>query len=276
MEIGSADELASAIYVKFYARFGLGPAAGARSLRLPYLQQLSNAHQGRTGWDPGWSLLDVSNDTLRVSKAGITVRANSADVSVASLAAGASLSIRIGKEYLGRSGWYFALGDAPPTHDGKILRVYFNVSAHEGAALVASCTGLVNSLGLPFRLKLPDDPAAFNRVDSAVLYLHGVGPADAKRIALVVADQIPLRPGAPAFTQAICTGASWAEDPGGGGSFGEHRCRLLASALLRVSLSGRRTAQAKREAIAEEFLTNGVDPLRPYATIGLLRAHGMA
>lgn len=79
----------------------------------------------------------------------------------------------------------------------------------------------------------------------------------------LVADLQPfLAANVPALTLAIGRGAALSENPADGRSFGEHRCSLVAQAVL-ASMRCHPREQVSR-AMAT-FATAGVDPERPYS-----------
>jgi hypothetical protein len=60
-----------------------------------------------------------------------------------------------------------------------------------------------------------------------------------------------MRPGTPVFTKFLAPGLGLAEDPGQGDSFGQHRCRLLADAMILAYEQGKKAAmrECKRSLI---------------------------
>ena len=92
----------------------------------------------------------------------------------------------------------------------------------------------MNRARLAFIAKVVDDPSGFDRRDSAVLAFErrdrpsALAAAEELRAALAPF----LDGGAPAMTLRLAPGLAFAEDPGGGESFGGHRCLLLAEAVV--------------------------------------------
>ena len=68
-----------------------------------------------------------------------------------------------------------------------------------------------------------------------------------------------LRPDTPLFTKQLAPGLGFAEDPGDGGSFGMHRCRLLAEAIWR---------EPSIDGIIGAFESNGISIDQPYLNTG--------
>ena len=63
-------------------------------------------------------------------------------------------------------------------------------------------------------------------------------------------------------------GLGLAEDPGGGLSFGQSRCRIAAEGLVRAHAEGAQSPAARAERMAAAFRERGLDPLCPYLEPG--------
>jgi len=89
-------------------------------------------------------------------------------------------------------------------------------------------------------LKCPAHPQAFARRDSVVVYLADDDPAREGLSDLCARLSSLTREGHQPLTTVRAPGVSQAQDPGNGRSFGEIRCRTVASAVLDVldSLDG--------------------------------------
>jgi hypothetical protein len=97
-----------------------------------------------------------------------------------------------------------------------------------------------------------------------VLYVARRPGVRARWLARLIVDAAPLLArGAPPLTCRLAAGVAWADDPGDGSSFGEHRCRLLAQAACETpaSLS---SASRWRSAAARAFQREGLDLERPH------------
>lgn len=100
------------------------------------------------------------------------------------------------------------------------------------------------------------------RRDPAVLYLDLSRPLASGWVGALEETLAGLLDGEPPpFTRQIGHGLAWAEDPGGGLSFGEHLCRLLAEAAKAPrALDDERSW---RGAVAREFRSAGLDLASP-------------
>jgi hypothetical protein len=154
----------------------------------------------------------------------------------------------------GPDGWFHARGTALGRTD-DVARVYLHVARGGARALVAALARLDHAPGVPFRFKVATEPAALARVDCAVLYVpRGRAPA---ALARLHRDAAPwLRDGTPPWTRALARGVAWADDPGGGVSFGLHRCGLAVDGL-RAGIG-----------VDAAFRAAGLDPTQPHLRAG--------
>ena len=151
-------------------------------------------------------------------------------------------------------GFYTARGDRGFAAEGPLLldRLYLDLRPEGAVPFVREATRRLNRAGLAFVAKVVDDPRGFDRRDAAVL---AVERRDRVR-ALAIADELraPLAPlldhGAPAMTLPLAPGLAFAEDPGGGESFGAHRCLLLAEAAVTAAERGLGAAGERLEVVA--------------------------
>jgi hypothetical protein len=245
--------------------------------RTRFVQRLSAANSGRGYWDGAWKVVIVEGGTAVVEKEGLSLWVNAEDCSPQpprdSSATGNRVSVRYPMELLRISpGFYTALGDVPLSEAAPdtIVRLYWNVRAGGATSLVRSVTRSLNELRVPFRLKVLNDPAAFGRCDSAVTYLpRAVCAGESSWIAERYAELSGrMRRSTPVFTKRLAPGLGLAEDPGGGESFGLHRCRLLAEGLVRAYERGERSTKARMEVVRERFSEEGISPTEPFLSPG--------
>ena len=171
------DGLQDVLYASFYTQGRPVPASMSGSpgqTDRAFVDALSRANRGSGGWQSGWRVERVDSGVAEVVRDGLRARVPLADCR----GTGALVSVRRPKEAVGgASGFYLAFGDLQPVGhpDGIGERVYFNVRPQGALRLVAGCTRLFNDAGIPFDLKVFDDPASAVRCDAAVLYLERGG-----------------------------------------------------------------------------------------------------
>ena len=66
------------------------------------------------------------------------------------------------------------------------------------------------------------------------------------------------------MTLRLSPGLAFAEDPGGGASFGAHRCLLLAEAVVAAAERGLHTTEGRLEIVRERFSEAGTTLDAPY------------
>ncbi|MFY1692729.1 lanthionine synthetase LanC family protein [Plantactinospora sp. WMMB782] len=168
-------------------------------------------------------------------------------------------------------GFCYVLGSlARPSEVDPTVRVYWNIVADGASTLTRLLSTELNARSIPFALKLPDTPEGYHRCDSAVLYVAGaVFPAVAEVVAgcrpeldPVLGDRIPP------LTAALLRGVGVAQDPGGGESFGQHRCRLLAEALCTPAARRARGPERRAAELVSWLGANGVSIVAPYRNPG--------
>ena len=274
--------LAGELYLRLYTGAGGAPWPEVDPLaRREHIARLSEANRGRGTWEPGWTIRGVDGDgRVAVEKDGLTFwaerdRLRPGAAEVGEIAPGARCRVKVGKELIElQAGFYIAIGDGEGDEEedgGDVLvRLYWHLTSAAAVPFVGLLTGRLNDLGLPFRMKTLSDPRAYRRADAGVLYL-GKRHYSAARAEIVasyhtLADRI--RPATPLLTKRLAPGLAVAEDPGGGASFGQHRCTLVARALWRAFEHGRRSPRERLETVAAAFRQEGLDPHRPYLAPG--------
>ncbi len=271
------------LYASFYchgrpvqARWGeAGPATAD-----PWLvEAMSQANAGRGSWEPGWTVERIEGDEAVVAGSRLRTRVRLADCRAASGAPGLgdAVSVRLPKELPALSpGFYSVVSEAADTASpAGIVRVYWNVNRSGAAALVGALTTRLNSQGVPFRLKVADHAFRLDRCDAAVLYLRGdLFRAVDGMLRDAAAELTPhLRSSIPAFTLDLAPGVGLAEENGGGESFGERRCAVLADGIVRAHENGIVDAGERVEVVVARFAEDGVRMEAPYLEPSLVGRH---
>ena len=240
---------------------GFSDWVGARD----FASSLSTANQGRGSWESGWIIRGTENGSIIAERNGVRFWVRSDDVRAQGpLADGVSASVRIPKEFRHlQPGFYFAVGDAD--HDGNLpdaVRVYWHLRPAGAASFTALITGRFNRAGIPFRLKLVSDPMGYRRSDPAVLYLPRSSYATAAPLLVELAPEVRpfLRSPLSAYVKRLALGVGLAEDPNDGSSFGQHRSRLIAAALVSPASACAASVGDRLDAVAGALRAQGFDP----------------
>jgi hypothetical protein len=272
-----SGQLEARLYASFYCsgtptQVRPGAEAGRPYAPSPFLDGLSRANRGSGSREPGWTVVRVEEDgRVVVRRGGLSLWARPEEVSGAGSEPGSAVSVAMPRELLRLSpGFYMALGDAEMDPEEPLVRHYWNLESAGGAALVAAGTGFLNRAGVPFRLKVAHEPAGYGRRDAGVLYTPRRESAAVSALLPEVRAAVAahLRPGGPALTKPLAEGLAVAEDPGGGESFGTHRCGLLAEGAIRAFELGVDGTDERVALVEAQFEAAGIDFERPYLNAG--------
>lgn len=240
-----------------------------------FVERLSAANGGVGGWQSGWTLRDRAGaEHAIVERYGVRFFAGPDDVLPADAAPGAQVHVRVPKEYRELiPGFYMAVGNALDDMDwGSAVRLYWHVTFAGAVPLTECLTRTFNEGGVPFRFKLLSDPRSYVRVDSAVLYLTGESYVHGRPLVERIhrAIRSSLAPALSPFVKPLAEGLGVAEDPGSEMSYGQHRCRLLASALDTPAYAAASTVPERVALVLARLRRDGLDPdaihLRPGST----------
>jgi hypothetical protein len=144
-----------------------------------------------------------------------------------------------------------------------LVRLHLTCAPHTSLHAIGMVTDRAKQWDFPWRLTSTAATAALPAPDATVLYLP-VENLAALRPALeeLVHDLQPfLASAVPALTLRIGRGASLAQNPADGRSFGEHRCGLVARSVIE-SQQLHHKEQVVRT--MRTFAAAGIDPKRPY------------
>jgi hypothetical protein len=275
-------QLQGRFYSDFYCKGSAAPGgeqryAPRRTPATPFVEALSVANGGTGAREGGWSVVDVAGDAVSMTRDGLRIWVRRADTYAEAddvLSPGQVRAVRFPKELLKLSpGFYLALGNEGLAFEpGRVLvRFYWNLRAEDAPTLIKDATRLLNDDHLPFRLKVVNDPTAYDRCDAGVLYVQR---SDYERVLPVVRRILVklgtnLKKATPVFTKVLAPGLGLAEEPAGSeGSFGQHRCRVLAEAILRIHERAVTGAADRLTVIEEAFTEEGISLAVPYLNPG--------
>lgn len=243
------------LYEAFYLRPRARPRPVSQARRSAFAQSLVAANRSPHGFEAGWTEDGVWRGLRVLRRDGLRVYAPPARVHPGGL-----LQVPpVQRDML--PGYLIALGSTPPRPEAAGLRLYWNLRPELAAAWMAAVTGALEAAGLPFRLKLPDDPAAYWRADAGVIYLDARDEAPALAALKAPYSRLGgrLARATPRFTLPLGPGLARADDPPGPDSFGEGRCRLAAEACL-----NRPRLRDREAALLAQLQALGMDPMQPW------------
>lgn len=239
------------------------------------IDRLAGANSGRESWDRGWRVYHVGpqnevslikGDRQRVSMPGDYLNDDGPHRRVE---VGARVSVRMLPESRSlQPGFYFMFGETPSDvwDEYHTVRYYINATLDATVEMMRYLTRQLNRFQVPFQMKALSVPAWYSRSDSLVLYgarrNHGIIGRVLSHCPRTVLHR--LAPATPLFTKRLTDGIGLAEDPRTGESFGMHRCRLLAEAVVDAWAQGLQSVSARARAVIKRFAANGLDIERPY------------
>jgi hypothetical protein len=275
-------QLQSRLYRDFYCKGSATPGGQERYMlrrtpTTPFIEALSAANIGTGARECGWSVVNVAGDVVTVTRDGLRVWVRREETyadaeDIPSL--GQLRAVRFPKELLKLSpGFYLALGNQGLAFEpGRILvRFYWNLRAEDAPRLIRIATQLLNDDQIPFRLKVVNDPAHYDRCDAGVLYVERTHYEQVLRSVRQILIELGanLKKATPVFTKVLAPGLGLAEEPAvAGNSFGTDRCRLLAEAIVRIHERAVAGATDRLAVIEEVFAEDGISTATPYLNPG--------
>jgi hypothetical protein len=242
---------------------------------MPFVRELSTANTGTGCWENGWLIRRFEEDKAVLFKEGLELWVHAEECKLAPDKSSMPMtaSLRLPKELLNFSpGFYIALSDKEFNEDKSqtLVRLYWNLTSEGAVHFVRSVTSKLNKNGLPFKLKIVNDPLRYTRCDVAILYIH---KTDYLIIGQILAKLYPkvskyLKNSVPALTKPLAPGIGLAEDPEQGLSFGMHRSKLLADGIIRAYEQGKKSLHERLQVVEERFAEDGIDLEKPYLNPG--------
>ncbi len=271
---GVLPALTLELYRRCYLRPGGEPAPPPDTA---FAQRLWEAGFLPPKWDFGWSVYQRHPDgELSVRKADCYRLARPGEYALSGPPGsppGSEVALRTPQPFFDpQTGFLWLTGQTPADDfdDRQTVRIYFHLRARFAAALAGGITRQWNRYQVPFRFKCPVRPELYQRADAGVLYLARRHFAFSARLVSALAEQLPraFRPAVPLFTRRFRNGIGLAEDPAGEESFGMHRCRLVAEAMIQAWRRGRTSADERLAEVERRFVSAGLDPGRPHLNPG--------
>lgn len=274
--------LQTQLYSDFYCQ---GQAVAGRTRETepalvgltPFVEELSRANSGSGYWERGWEVLATENGFVSARKRGLELSARLEDCLAGEgeqPAPRAVISLRFPRELISLSpGFYIATSDAESFGEAQFLglvRLYWNVTPPGAAELMRHATVMLNMAGVPFRLKVLNNPALYTRCDAAILYLNKSQYAPAVSVIEEIYRRVSLhvRHRVPALTKPLAHGLGLAEDPEQGESFGMHRSRILAEGIIRAAEGRANLVSARLRIVESRFVEEGLDLAKPFLNAG--------
>lgn len=281
---GDLQTLIDHLYLHWYlgVREPAQPSGPPTPVDASPADALRAAHHESDLWLSGWVVdRPVNGDWIIVSRGSERRLVHRVDVvpdrrSCLPPRPGESVAVASRRDFVHDDGscWSSASGNWEDSiADNGMSRLYWNVSLQHAPDLLSRLTRSLAGLVAGYALKVW--LADTGRPDALVVYIRD---SDAPVVLPAMLELHPsvrelLRTPSPRLTLHLAKGLGFAEDPGGGESFGQNRCRLVAQAL--GATAGEAEAHRVR-AVAEHLSFTGVDLERPYLRPGSVRRYAAA
>jgi HopA1 effector protein family len=231
----------------------------------PRLQQ-SNTSRGYI--DPDWEIVTTTDrGELIVVKNGLHLHIDPQQHLAPEFdraAAGQLVPIYLPHNLIGQD-TYIAIADAGLPASTERIQIYFNFTPDAAIEIERQLTSAFNRLGIPFQLAILHDPAIFYRYDGGTLELN---QSDYRSIQPVLTEvyqqhQAAFSAHIPICSKQLAPGLGLVEVPDSN-SFGQHRCQLLATGLVRAIDLGQIAVTEKLNTIHHTFQIAGIDLAQPH------------
>jgi hypothetical protein len=240
-----------------------------------FKSQLSACNSGTGSWEDGWQIVrsDIRNDQILVRKGQVVFCVRLDEVKCqGKMDASMACRVRIPKETQNLNVNFFmifgnlsSVGCKNPVED--VVRFYWNLTADGALDYVRLCTDALNRERLHFKTKVISDSRAYDRSDAGVLYINRSDLRETLPIIKGIHGRLrgKIKPATPLFAKRLADGLGFAEDPRDDNSFGFSRAKIIAGALIRCLVEGRRSSDEIVLSVQQSFEEEGIDPLTPYA-----------
>lgn len=249
-----------------------------RGLNRKFYQQLRRSIQGRTYWDPDWQVQYlVSPGEWRVSKQGIVLQVRPRyhlRMPESRLQPGQRVDVRLPAHGV-EPGTYGVVGQAGPVPDGvERVEIFFHILAAGALVLVQTLPAALDSLRLPFSLRVRIHPEDFPRCDGGILQIEASAYGSIRSILQQIWEQLQsrtnqteplLRSPVPLLTKPLAPGIGLTEVPSDGSpDFGLQRYGWLTDSLLSCWRREDQDPGTYLAAVKQSLMDQGLDPQRPY------------
>jgi len=241
------------------------------------LADLRSANAARARWQQGWQIRTVHESGWITAERDSLERTFAPGEYVTK--EGPGMPLRVGgpaEVYFAvesvhmQPGFYFSFGETvgDEADNFSLLRFYWHLEPGGAPPLLNSVSTLLNRFQVPYRFKCLTNTAAYGRADSAVVYIPRRWYQMAARLLRDSRRSIAkhLRSDVPLFAKPLADGLGFAEDPGGGQSFGMHRCVALARAICGSAAAHEGALPAAE--VERRLSEQGVSPSFPHLNPG--------
>lgn len=278
VELGQREQavrrIADGLYRKWHAgsRRPLGDSYAPRDLTDDdFMRPLARGLADRRTISPGWLVHDRTSAGVIIERDGLRVLAAPGDLS-GDIRAGEHVTVAMPSARPTLSPGFFIIdgeSGTPGSGPGWTMRVYAHLDgahAHVGARRALA---VLDAAGDPFRMKLLSSRVAYPRYDGLVIYLkETTGPKRLDEIADALAGCLAGEDVSP-FVARLEAGIGFAWEPTERSwppqSFGQHRARIIAEAIVDWAAGPEGPGASDLAAVVADHLTiAGVQSSAPW------------
>ena len=276
----TARDLVSRVSAELYDQVHAGragePAPRRRTLRDAGLDdRLRDALPHRGTVVPVRVLAQEPGDTVVVLLDGLRVAVPRSELSADEVRPGQDAQLRLPAARPALSPGFFLVDGSRGRPSGQpLLRVYLHLpTADRAPAVWGTVLQLLEQHGVRYRAKVSSSPWLYPRRDALVVYLGRTDWSAAELLRAELAGSADLAASTSPLTHPLAPGLSvaWepvAARPAGRGqlSFGEHRCSVLAEAVVEHAVrvhDGEDDGETLAEAVHQALVSASIDPLAP-------------
>ncbi len=267
------DRISNWLYADWYSRPDPPLREDPPRFRPGFLvSALRAALPAATRWQAGWvAMRSAANgaciagrreevrelqpgDYANVSRAGMPVMPGD----------GVAITARLDRYDVASGFWTARSSVGEPQR--PLVRLYWAVGPTSVGPVLRWLASALDASGTRYSVKCPATVSGYLRVDTLVVYLEKTAWFGLAEVVHDVArsSRPLLRPLCPPLTLAIAHGVAYAEDPGPSLSFGQHRCRALAPAVLGLLDDGAGSPEADVARLKEALAAAQIDAGRPW------------
>lgn len=277
--VAEPEQALLALRDHLYQRYFCGWEPSARAPQgghggtAAFMAELEASAEGATCWEPGWRVMQAEGEQLYVSNGTVLLYLEErACLRPSGAGEGEEVQVKLPcvRPALAPGFFWLHARTGPLCREAVHLKLYLNLAPEGAPGLVRALLTEAAWAPLRFDAKVLDTPSAYGRRDTGILYLD---PGDLPRAvellqALRARHPEHWREGTPLCTWPLARGLAVAESPReesrGVESFGQHRSRLLARAVLRALASGERSPESFLRHAADVFSEHGLSLERPW------------
>ncbi|OTX87122.1 hypothetical protein BK726_17325 [Bacillus thuringiensis serovar londrina] len=269
--------LKSQLYKEFYCKgFAINSKEDYIDIQpnqIPkFIQKLSLDNFGEGYLEDGWNFFKKEQEKIIIHKENLKLWVSDKECLLPqniSLLPNQQLKVKLPKEFLSIStGFYLANSNRPipESKSNDWVRFYWNIVPEGALILMRKLTQTLNQYNIPFKLKVLNNPALYNRCDAAVLYIMKQDFGEVSRVLRRIYPEIVtyLKNGIPALTKLLAPGLGLAEQPRQGKSFGKHRCKLLAEGMLVAYEQGKESVDERLQVVKDLLKKEGISLNKPF------------